>query len=328
MDTLRTYIKLPSNKTIRMYKNRVQQEPGWKEEILDWCKMEAKSRKFQQHDFWGGFVLDEMKIQENLEMVVKKGKHKIVGFVDLQFSCYYISGTTEPSLATLASSAGYFIGMAFVSELGFLLQFIFLSDCGFRFPVAQFPSGHCTPTDLYMLFWKGVLKMRETGFSIYWCILDGADCNRQFIKIHFKGICDPAEKNFVTRNPFTGDPMVFMMDCKHNFKKIRNNIEKKYQEHLQSISTEDGGSYLDSAIKLLSYTSEVIDLFSDKYPIRVPSDSRLKKLHSFYKFMLAWRVECDEDNSKFMPLSLKLKQGTTTLLGRCSVCWDIVNNKL
>lgn len=48
--------------------------------------------------------------------------------------------------------------------------------------------------------------------SIYWCILDGADCNRQFIKLHFQK--DPADSHFTTRNPYTGDPIVFIMDCK------------------------------------------------------------------------------------------------------------------
>ena len=55
-------------------------------------------------------------------------------------------GNTEPSLAT------------------HVLQFIFISDCGFRFPIAQFPSGQCSPSDLYLQFWKGVEKMGETGF--------------------------------------------------------------------------------------------------------------------------------------------------------------------
>lgn len=49
--------------------------------------------------------------------------------------------------------------------------------------------------------------------SIYWCIMDGADCNRQFIKLHFHDK-DPAEDKFVTYNIYTGTPMVFMMDPK------------------------------------------------------------------------------------------------------------------
>ncbi|XP_068735481.1 uncharacterized protein [Montipora capricornis] len=135
-------------------------------------------------------------------MVIKNGQHKLVGFVELGAADDHIKkiiGNEEPSLAT------------------HVLQFIFLSDAGFRFPIAQFPSGHCSPTDLYLQFWKGVQKMTETGFTIYWCILDGADCHRQFIKLHFKD--DPATANFITRNPYTGGSM-------HNFKKIHNNVEK------------------------------------------------------------------------------------------------------
>ena len=48
---------------------------------------------------------------------------------------------------------------------------------------------------------------------IYWCILDGADCNRQFVKIHF-GDTDPVEKKFIARNMYTKDPMIFIMDPK------------------------------------------------------------------------------------------------------------------
>ena len=59
----------------------------------------------------------------------------------------HILGKLEPELATP------------------VLQFVFLSDCGFRFPGAQFPSGSCSPSDLYFLFWEGVLKMMEEGFT-------------------------------------------------------------------------------------------------------------------------------------------------------------------
>ena len=44
-------------------------------------------------------------------------------------------------------------------------------------------------------------------------MLDGADCNRQFIKLHFKNK-DPAESKFVTTNIYTGGPMIFIMDPK------------------------------------------------------------------------------------------------------------------
>ena len=49
--------------SLRMYKNRVQQQNGWNSGILEWCLMEAKSRNLRDEDYWGGFVIDEMKIQ-------------------------------------------------------------------------------------------------------------------------------------------------------------------------------------------------------------------------------------------------------------------------
>ena len=43
--------------------------------------------------------------------------------------------------------------------------------------------------------------------------MDGADCNRQFIKMHFSER-DPVEDQFVTTNVYTGTPMIFIMDPK------------------------------------------------------------------------------------------------------------------
>ena len=49
---------------------------------------------------------------------------------------------------------------------------------------------------------------------VYYCILDGAEVNRQFIKLHFKDEIDAVEKKFVAANMYTGKPMVFLMDPK------------------------------------------------------------------------------------------------------------------
>jgi hypothetical protein len=46
-----------------------------------------------------------------------------------------------------------------------VLQFVFLGDNGFRFPIAQFPSHDCSPSDLFMNFWDGVVMMKEAGFT-------------------------------------------------------------------------------------------------------------------------------------------------------------------
>ncbi|KAK3744013.1 hypothetical protein QZH41_004823 [Actinostola sp. cb2023] len=83
LDPLRKLLYLPSNRTIRYHKNKTDQKPGWNRDMLHWCLREANAKKLKEQDFWGGFVLDEMKIQKNVEMVIKNGKHRLVGFVDL-----------------------------------------------------------------------------------------------------------------------------------------------------------------------------------------------------------------------------------------------------
>ena len=48
---------------LRLHKNKVEQSPGWQDPILRWCSDEAKKAGLKPQDYWGGFVLDEMKIQ-------------------------------------------------------------------------------------------------------------------------------------------------------------------------------------------------------------------------------------------------------------------------
>ena len=45
-------------------------------------------------------------------------------------------------------------------------------------------------------------KIIFTFLSVYWCILDGADINRQFIKIHFKNE-EAVTNKFVAHNIYT-----------------------------------------------------------------------------------------------------------------------------
>lgn len=49
--------------TFRHYKNKIDQKPGWDRAVLDWCFQEAKNNHLKESDWWGGFVIDEMKIE-------------------------------------------------------------------------------------------------------------------------------------------------------------------------------------------------------------------------------------------------------------------------
>ncbi|KAL9977257.1 hypothetical protein ACROYT_G014639 [Oculina patagonica] len=107
---LRQFIILPSNKTIRMYKNKVKETPGWNEEVLMWCMNAAKENGLKPGDFMGGFAIDEMKIQENLGMTSVNGKHKLLGFVDL--------GIGHDIMRTLSDSLSEFLARIWHPENG------------------------------------------------------------------------------------------------------------------------------------------------------------------------------------------------------------------
>jgi hypothetical protein len=72
----------------------------------------------------------------------------IYHFIDLLFACV---GKTEAKMEVATH----------------LIQYVFISDCGFRFPVAHFPTTTCPPTILYIQFLEGVLQMKKAGFRYY-----------------------------------------------------------------------------------------------------------------------------------------------------------------
>lgn len=53
----------------RFYKNKIEQSPGWNDNILAWCLEAAREQNLKESDYWGGFVIDEMKIQVRLYFV-------------------------------------------------------------------------------------------------------------------------------------------------------------------------------------------------------------------------------------------------------------------
>ena len=66
----------------------------------------------------------------------------------------------------------------------------------------------------------------------------------------------------------------------------------------------ENGTPIDSALRLLQHTAEIVDLFNSKCPLRNIRDIRLKKLNSFYSFMLDWREKSSDDNSSFISSKL------------------------
>lgn len=142
-----------------------------------------------------------------------QSQEAILGFVDLgpESSLMHImsSKTKEKSLAT------------------HVLQFVFLGLSGFRFPFAHFPTTQVKPSDLHFVFWKAVKFLNLYGFKICFASMDGAQANRDFVKMFFNE-SNPMEARYSIANVwFPHEPKItFIMDFSHVIKRIRNNISK------------------------------------------------------------------------------------------------------
>ena len=97
-------------------------------------------------------------------MVVRNGKHKFAVFVELGEAHDHMEKLMG-EICILLWPQNLFTIIQVYTLATRVLQFIFLSDCGFRFAIAQFPSGHFSLRDIYLQFWKGVQKMTETGLK-------------------------------------------------------------------------------------------------------------------------------------------------------------------
>lgn len=59
------------NDFYRLYKNKIEENPGWNDEVLQWCLETAQEKNLRKEDYWGGFVIDEMKVQVRAKKYVK-----------------------------------------------------------------------------------------------------------------------------------------------------------------------------------------------------------------------------------------------------------------
>ena len=122
-----------------------------------------------------------------------------------------------------------------------VLQFLFLSVTGFRFPFAHFITDQITASKLYSIFWKSVQLLWSLGFKVVYTCMDGAVANRSFMH-QCMGKYNIANNVFKTLNPVMAGEVIFIMDFSHVMKKIRNNILKSgiNQTHKKLLTLQKG----------------------------------------------------------------------------------------
>ena len=200
---------LPCNKTLQNHKNAVHQQPGIVRANLLWMYNESMRRKLNKTALKGGLLLDEMSIQDDFQIVRKNDTWKLIGAVDMgefvNSLDYVMSDSSEIKLAT------------------HVLQYMFVSHAGFRWPTAFYGSNNASAYQIYYTFWELVKELYEYGFEVEYCMLDGSVMNRNFTKLMFHG--DPLNSRFCCVNPFfKKQKLPIVQDIKHCLKKIRNSI--------------------------------------------------------------------------------------------------------
>ena len=201
-------IFLPSENLLQRYKNCFEQVPGLNDNMFVWMFKESERLNTEKH---GGLILDEMSVQEDLKMGFFENQNKIDGLTDM--------GKMPENLHLLTTHKSD------VRIATHVMQFIFLSYDGFRFPFAYYPSMGANASEIYLTVWESISKLSKYEFVTDYICFDGASNNRSFQQMHFKDSEDQKMKNYTTKNPFRpSQEVTLLMDYSHNIKKLRNNI--------------------------------------------------------------------------------------------------------
>ena len=204
------WLNLPSERLLSVYKNAVQQKPGIVTDMMQWMQQEALRQNVPPHGMYGGLIMDEMSIQEDLVIASDKTGQHLVGLSDSGKECFLMNSANSGCLDRQLANH--------------VLQYFFHGLSGFRWPFANYPNNQASPAELFVTAWKCIEALEDYGFHVVYCCMDGSSNNRAFLKMHF-----PTDELLSTnmcachfKNPKRR--IIFMMDPCHLLKKIRNGI--------------------------------------------------------------------------------------------------------
>ena len=195
---------LPSQRTLRDYKNAVKPKRGFNPEVIE--ELKQATQKLFDVQRYVCMTFDEMKIQAGL--VFDKNSGELIGYTDLgdpdvNYSCL--------KQAEIASHVLVFYIRGLASDL--------------KFPLANFATTGITSNQLVPIFWKAVAVLElKCNLWVVAVTSDGAAPNRRFYRIHF-GISADTDTDFTykVKNLFAPDRYIFFFaDVPHLMKTSRN----------------------------------------------------------------------------------------------------------
>ncbi|XP_028394454.1 uncharacterized protein LOC114518646 [Dendronephthya gigantea] len=194
---------LPSQRTLRDYRNFFKPKPGFNSKNID--RLKDLSREYFDIQRYVVLSFDEMKIQSKL--VFDKRSNELIGFVDLGEEQVNDAFCSTDELATHA--------------LVFLVRGV---ATDLKFTLAYFLTKDVTSYQLMSLFWKAVCVL-ELGCNLWVCaaVSDGASPNRRCYELHEEISGEDEELVHATINLFCPSRKIyFFSDAPHLVKTTRN----------------------------------------------------------------------------------------------------------
>ena len=219
------WLSLPSERLLTVYKNAVQQKPGIVPEMMQWMSQEASRQNIPSHGMYGGLIMDEMSIQEDLVITTDKDGQHLVGLSDSGKECFLMNVADNGHLDRKLANH--------------VLQYFFHGLSGFRWPFANYPNNQASPAELFVTAWKCIGALEEYGFHVIYCCMDGSSNNRAFLKMHFPSEDYLSTKMVSYHYKNRHRKIIFMMDPCHLLKKMRNSVlssgEKQFHTRILTL---------------------------------------------------------------------------------------------
>ena len=213
-ETIRSYIALPSQRTLRDYSHHTEAHVGFSDEADKQLMSIADVAPVQDWQKYVIVLMDEMHIREDL--VYDKHTGALLGFTYLGDINSHLD-RFEQSLQTNTISDSVLAKTMLVIMVRGLFTKL-------QYPYAQFPSVKLSGDQIFDPFWEAVYRIERCSLKVVGATFDGASPNRRFVKLH--GITDPTKPTVLHKvpNPFTDDGrmLFFFSDPPHLLKTTRN----------------------------------------------------------------------------------------------------------
>ena len=178
---------LPSQTTLRDYKNYIRPERGFNLKVIE--KLALKTKDFSSVEKFICICFDEMKIQDDL-LVWDRHTGELIGFVDL--GDVNLNYASLNSVQEIASHVCVFLIKSIVNPLSFSF--------------ATFATTGVTSDQLYHVFWRAVAILERTCFlKVVATSFDGASPNRAFYRIHAPYSLDGKPVTYKAPNVYSSD---------------------------------------------------------------------------------------------------------------------------